>query len=260
MGGVLIVPALDLKGGKVVRLYQGRLDRVTVYGRDPVAEAHRWVVAGAPRLHVVDLEGAACGHPAHLDLVAAIARSAEVPVQVGGGLRDETHVEAVLEAGARWAILGSAAVRNPFLVGRCLRRWPDRIMGSLDIKVHRVGVEAWRRWAAVDPLALARDWAEQGLRDLIVSDITRDGTLAGADLDVWEPFLDGPWRLWAAGGIAGEEDLKRFVPLAPRGLVGVIVGRALYAGRVLPGVWPQAGFAGGAGGPPPQGAGPARGA
>lgn len=231
---LLIVPALDLKGGKVVRLYRGRIDRVTVYSGDPVAEARRWAAAGARRLHLVDLDAAACGHPVQLDLVAAVVRSVDVPVQVGGGLREDAHVRAVLETGARWAILGSRAVRDPGWVGRCLERWPGRIMVSLDVRGRRVAVDGWREWVAVDPLALARLWAGRGLSDLIVTDTARDGTLAGVDPGVWRPFLGGPWRLWVAGGIAGEEDLRRLAPLAARGLAGVIVGRALYAG-LLPG-------------------------
>jgi len=227
---MLIVPALDLRGGKVVRLYRGCLDRATVYSSDPVEEARRWVEAGARRLHLVDLDGAACGYPVQLDLVARVIRAVDVPLQVGGGLRSEAQVARVLEAGAQWAILGSAAARDPDLVGRCLERWPDRIMVSLDLRGGRVALDAWQKTAAMDGVALARFWGERGLRDLIVTDADRDGTLAGVDPALWEPFLGGPWRLWAAGGVAGEEDLRRLAALAPRGLAGVIVGRAIYAG------------------------------
>lgn len=235
---MLIVPSLDLQGGKVVRLYRGSLEDATVYSRDPGEAARRWAAAGAPRLHVVDLDGAACGHPVHLEVISDLVRSAGVPVQVGGGLRREEHVAAVFEAGARWAILGSSAVRDPGFVFRCLARWPGRIMVSLDLRAGRVAADAWRSTVAADAPALARAWGERGLEDLIVTDTERDGTLSGVDPGIWEPFLDGPWRLWAAGGVAGEEDLRRLQPLEPRGLAGVIVGRAAYTGRVRPGIWP----------------------
>lgn len=240
---MLVVPSLDLQGGKVVRLYRGSLEEATVYSEDPVGAARRWAAAGALRLHVVDLDGAACGHPVHLPVIREVARSVGVPVQVGGGLRCEEHVAAVLEAGARWAILGSGAVRDPGFVSRCLARWAGRIMVSLDLRSGRVATDAWRSTVAADAPALARAWGEGGLRDLIVTDTERDGTLSGVDPALWEPFLDGPWRLWAAGGVADEEDLRRLQPLERRGLAGVIVGRALYVGRVRPGVWPSAGRA-----------------
>ena len=240
---MLIVPSLDLQGGKVVRLYRGSLEEVTVYSEDPVGVARRWAAAGALRLHVIDLDGAARGHPVHLAVIAQVVRSVGIPVQVGGGLRCEEHVAAVLGAGARWAILGSAAVRDPGFVARCLARWPGRIMVSLDLRSGCVATDAWRSTVAADAPALARTWGDGGLRDLIVTDTERDGTLGGVDPALWEPFLDGPWRLWAAGGVAGEEDLRRLQPLEPRGLAGVIVGRALYAGRVRPGAWPSAGKA-----------------
>jgi phosphoribosylformimino-5-aminoimidazole carboxamide ribotide isomerase len=223
----------------VVRLYRGSLEEATVYSEDPVGTARRWAAAGALRLHVVDLDGAACGHPVHLGVIADLVRSVSVPVQAGGGLRCEEHVAAVLEAGARWAILGSGAVRDPHFVARCLARWPGRIMVSLDLRSGRVAADAWRSTVAADGPALARAWGEQGLADLIVTDTERDGTLSGVDPGIWEPFLDGPWRLWAAGGVAGEEDLRRLRPLEQRGLAGVIVGRAVYTGRVRPGVWPS---------------------
>lgn len=229
---MMIVPALDLQDGKVVRLYRGSLGRSTVYGSDAVAEARRWVAAGARRLHLVDLDGAARGRPVQLDLVAEVVRSVGVPVQVGGGLRNEEDVALALRAGARWAILGSAAVGDAGLVYRCIARWPGRIMVSLDLRGGRVATDAWRKTVALDVVALARTWGALGLRDLIVTDTERDGTLAGVDPALWEPFLGGPWRLWVAGGVAGEEDLRRLAPLGPRGMAGVIVGRALYTGRI----------------------------
>lgn len=232
VGRLLIVPSLDLRGGRVVGLYRGRFDRVTVYAPDPVAEARRWVAAGARRLHLVDLDGAERGYPVQLDLVAEVARAAGVPVEVGGGLREEAHVEAVLAAGARWAVLGTRAVLDPAWVERCLARWPGRVTVSLDLRRGRAGVEGWREWVAVDPLALAERWGARGLADLIVTDAGRDGTMRGVDPGSWGAFLGGPWRLWVAGGVAGEEDLERLAPLAGRGLAGVIVGRALYQGSL----------------------------
>lgn len=227
---VLIIPALDLKGGRVVRLYQGDLARVTAYSPDPVAEARRWVAAGARRLHLVDLDGAAAGYPAHLPTVAAVARSVPVPLQVGGGLRCLAAVEEALAAGARWAVLGSAAVRDPQFLAGCLSRWPGRIMVALDLRRGRVALDAWRQQTEASPRDLARRWASLGAEDLIVTDTERDGTLAGVDIRVWEPFLGLFPRLWVAGGVAGLEDLRLLKKLEPRGLTGVIVGRALYNG------------------------------
>lgn len=229
--GFLVIPAIDLRGGRCVRLVQGRAEAETVFSDDPVGMARHWAAAGAPRLHVVDLDGAFAGRPAQGELVARIAAAVDVPVQAGGGLRDLAAVEAVLAAGARWAVLGTRAALDPgFLLAAC-QRFEDRIVVAVDAADGRVAVDGWTRVLELEATALARDAAAAGAAAVLYTDIARDGTAAGPN--VWSTARVARAAgipVLASGGIGGLADLRQLAELD--GVAGVIVGRALYTGAV----------------------------
>jgi phosphoribosylformimino-5-aminoimidazole carboxamide ribotide isomerase len=226
-----IVPAVDLKAGRCVRLRQGRADAETVFSDDPVAMARRWQDAGARRLHVVDLDGAFAGRPAQTALVAAMIQAVSIPVEVGGGLREIAHVEAVLAAGARWAIVGTRAALDPAFLGEVCERFRDRVIIGVDASDGRVAVDGWTRVLDLDAIALARDAAAAGAVGIIYTDIARDGTQTGPNL--WSTGAVAQAAgipVFASGGVGSLDDIRQLATVA--GLAGVIVGRALYSGAV----------------------------
>lgn len=226
-----IVPAVDLKAGRCVRLRQGRADAETVFSDDPVAMARRWQDAGARRLHVVDLDGAFAGRPAQTALVAAMIQAVSIPVEVGGGLREIAHVEAVLAAGARWAIVGTRAALDPAFLGEVCERFRDRVIIGVDASDGRVAVDGWTRVLDLDAIALARDAAAAGAAGIIYTDIARDGTQTGPNL--WSTGAVAQAAgipVFASGGVGSLDDIRQLATVA--GLAGVVVGRALYSGAV----------------------------
>ena len=226
-----IVPAVDLKGGRCVRLVQGRADAETVFSDDPVAMARRWEASGARRLHVVDLDGAFAGGPAQTDLVRAMIRAVSIPAEVGGGLREMAHVEAVLEAGARWAIVGTRAALDPVFLGEVCERFGERLMIGIDASDGRVAVDGWTRVLDLDAMALARDAAAAGAAGIIYTDIARDGTQDGPNLWSTEAVARAAGiPVLASGGLGSLDDIRQ-LGTVPR-LAGGIVGRALYSGAV----------------------------
>jgi phosphoribosylformimino-5-aminoimidazole carboxamide ribotide isomerase len=226
-----IVPAVDLKAGRCVRLRQGRADAETVFSGDPVAMARRWQDAGARRLHVVDLDGAFAGHPAQTELVRAMIRAVAIPVEVGGGLREIAHVEAVLEAGARWAIVGTRAALDPAVLGDVCGRFGEQLMIGIDASDGRVAVDGWTRVLDLDAMALARDAAAAGAAGIVYTDVARDGTESGPNLWSTEAVAKAAGiPVLASGGVGSLEDIRQLATVP--GLAGVIVGRALYSGAV----------------------------
>jgi phosphoribosylformimino-5-aminoimidazole carboxamide ribotide isomerase len=226
-----IVPAVDLKAGRCVRLVQGRAEAETVFSDDPVAMARRWEASGARRLHVVDLDGAFAGGPAQTDLVRAMIRAVSIPVEVGGGLREMAHVEAVLEAGARWAIVGTRAALDPGFLGEACERFGERLMIGIDASDGRVAVDGWTRVLDLDAMALARDAAAAGAAGIIYTDIARDGTQGGPNLWSTEAVARAAGiPVLASGGVGSLDDIRQLATVP--GLAGVIVGRALYSGAV----------------------------
>ncbi len=226
-----IVPAVDLKAGRCVRLVQGRADAETVFSDDPVAMARQWQSAGAERLHVVDLDGAFQGRPAQTAIVRAMIQAVSIPVQVGGGLRQLDDVEAALDAGARWAIVGTRGALEPSFLGEACRRFEDRIIVGIDASDGRVAVDGWTRTLALEAIALARDAAAAGAAAIVYTDIARDGTQNGPN--VWSTEAVARVAgipVFASGGVGSLDDIRQLA--AVPGLAGVIVGRALYTGAV----------------------------
>jgi phosphoribosylformimino-5-aminoimidazole carboxamide ribotide isomerase len=227
----MVIPAIDLQGGRCVRLIEGRAETATVYGDDPVAWARRWAGEGAGRLHVVDLDGAFAGGPRHAGLIASIVQAVPVPVEVGGGLRDLETLGGALATGARWAILGTAAALDPAFLDAACARWPGRILVGVDAVDGRVAVDGWTRTLSLTALELRRRAAAAGAAAVIYTDVRRDGTGRGPNLEATARLAaEAGLPVIASGGIAGVDDLRRLAGIP--GVVGAIVGQALYTGAV----------------------------
>jgi phosphoribosylformimino-5-aminoimidazole carboxamide ribotide isomerase len=227
----MLIPAIDLQGGRCVRLVEGCPDTATVFGDDPLAWARRWAAEGAERLHIVDLDGAFAGGPRHAALIAAMVAGVPVPVEVGGGLRDLGTVTGALATGARWAILGTAAALDPELLATACARWPGRILVGVDAIDGRVAIEGWTRTLPLTALELAHRAKAAGAEAVIYTDVRRDGTGRGPNLDATAALAAGAGLpVIASGGIAGVEDLRHLAGIP--GVTGAIVGRALYTGAV----------------------------
>lgn len=227
-----IIPAIDLLGGRCVRLSQGDYDRVSVYGDEPGAVAASYVMAGATRVHVVDLDGARAGRPHNRDAVCAIVTAAKgVPVQLGGGMRSLEAIEDALGLGVERAILGTAALRDPALVREAARRHPGRIAVGIDARAGRVAVEGWLETSDVLALDVARCFEDAGVAALVYTEIARDGMGTGPDLEATAALAAAiAIPVIASGGVGSEEHVRRAA--ATRGIAGLIIGKALYEGRV----------------------------
>ena len=228
---MLILPAIDLRGGQCVRLKQGDYAQETVFGADPAAMARRWVGQGATFLHLVDLDGARQGQPVNGPSVRAIVAAAGVPCQFGGGLRDEAHLEEAFGWGVARAILGTRALQDPDWCAAMCRRFPGRIALGIDARGGRVNTEGWLTDSDTLAVDLARRAAGWGVAALIYTDIQRDGMLGGANVEATVELARAVpgVPVIASGGVTGLDDIAR---LARAGLPGCIVGRALYEGRL----------------------------
>lgn len=228
-----IIPAIDLRGGQVVRLTRGELKEEEVFGQDPAAMARLFAAAGVRRLHVVDLEGAFQGSFKNLDGIKSIAAAVDMQVQVGGGIRTLKAALDLLEAGVSRVILGTAAVEKPALVEDFLQELgPERVLVAVDAREGRVALKGWVESSEWDALEFARRMQGLGVREIIYTDIMRDGTLEGPNLAALERMARGTeLSLIASGGVSSLDDLRNLQNLAPLGVTGAIVGRALYAGK-----------------------------
>jgi len=227
---VLILPAIDLRGGQCVRLRQGDYARETVFGADPAAMARRWLEQGATFLHLVDLDGARLGHPVNGGSVRAIVQASGVPCQLGGGLREVAHVEEALGWGVERVVLGTRALKDPAWCESVCRRFPGRIVLGIDARNGRVAVEGWLQTSERTALDLARTCAAWPLAAIVYTDISRDGMLEGPNVEATAELAAAvPVPVIASGGVTTLDDVTR---LAGRGLAGCIIGRALYEGKI----------------------------
>ncbi|MDX8390465.1 MAG: 1-(5-phosphoribosyl)-5-[(5-phosphoribosylamino)methylideneamino]imidazole-4-carboxamide isomerase [Mariprofundaceae bacterium] len=228
-----LIPAIDLKNGHCVRLKQGRMDDATDYGNDPAAMAKQWQDAGAKRLHVVDLDGAFAGKPANQDAIRAICEEMNIPVQLGGGLRDLSMIESTLNLGVDRVILGSVAVTNPDLVAEACRSFPGQICVGIDAKGGMVAVHGWDDVTDVSAILLAKKFENDGVSAIIYTDIARDGMLTGPNIEetvrlartVSIPVI-------VSGGVARIEDVTACAAHVDAGICGAITGRAIYEGTI----------------------------
>ncbi len=227
---MLILPAIDLRGGQCVRLRQGDYAQETVFDADPAAVARRWVEQGASSLHLVDLDGAREGHPSNGASVRAIVASAGVPCQLGGGLREESHLEEAFSWGVARVIVGTRALQDPDWCERMCARFPGRIVLGIDAKNGQVATEGWLQVSELSALELARRCERWPLAALIYTDISRDGMLAGPNFPAMAEMAQAVrWPVIASGGVTSLADVGQ---LAALGLAGCIIGRALYEGRI----------------------------
>ena len=230
---MIVIPAIDLRGGRCVRLKQGEMSRETVYSDDPAAMARQWTGLGAERLHVVDLDGAVQGRPVNREVVQRIAGAASVPVQVGGGIRNLDAIESYLDGGVEQVILGTSAIRDPGFLDTACKAFPNRIILGLDARGERVAVQGWTEETELTPLQIARRCEEFGLFAIIYTDIHRDGMSTGPNLEATLALARAVRiPIIASGGISGPGDVRAVSRLEPDGVVGMITGRALYQGTL----------------------------
>jgi len=230
---VIIYPAIDLKEGRCVRLRRGAMDAATVFNADPAAQARSFAASGCHWLHVVDLDGAFAGKPMNRAAVEAILAAVAIPVQLGGGIRDLTTIEAWLAAGVKRVILGTVALRNPSLVREACRLFPDRVAVGIDARGGRVAVEGWAETSEITARELALRFEDAGVAAIIFTDIERDGMMEGANVDQTAALarqLKTP--VIASGGISSLADIEALKAHERDGVAGAILGRALYDGRI----------------------------
>ena len=230
---MILFPAIDLKDGLAVRLEQGDMARATVFNRDPAAQASAFAAQGFEYLHVVDLDGAFAGKPMNAGAVERILAAANIPVQLGGGIRDMATVEAWLGKGVRRVIIGTAAVRDPAFVKAAAQRHPGRVAVGLDARDGKVAVAGWAETSALAADEVARRFADAGVAAIVYTDISRDGLLKGLNLDATITLADRvAIPVIASGGLASLDDVKALLAPRARKLAGAIAGRALYDGRL----------------------------
>ena len=231
---MLLIPAIDIKDGKCVRLQQGRMDRDTVYSDDPVAVAARWVDAGARRLHVVDLNGATAGKPVNSEVIHEIAQAfPQLPVQVGGGIRDEDTIQTYLNAGVSFVIVGTKAVTAPHFVSDICLEFPGHIFVGLDVRDGKVAIEGWSKLSRHDAVDLALKFEDDGVEGIIFTDIRRDGMLNGLNLDATVEFARNlRIPVIASGGVTNLDDIRALCAVEGEGIAGAVTGRAIYEGTL----------------------------
>lgn len=231
---MLLIPAIDLKDGQCVRLRQGRMEEATVFSDDPVEVATRWVEAGARRLHLVDLNGAFAGEPVNAEIIQRIVEShPDVPVQLGGGIRDDDTIESYLNLGVQYVILGTKAVRDPHQVNDFCLQYPGHIMVGLDSRDGRVAVEGWSKLSRHDVVDLAQRFERDGVEAIIHTDISRDGMMQGMNLESTVALARSvSIPVIASGGVTNLDDIQALCRHRVDGVAGAILGRALYEGTV----------------------------
>jgi len=228
-----VIPAIDLLAGRCVRLYQGDYKQVQTFDENPVSVARQWVAEGATRLHLVDLDGAKAGHPVNLEAIEGIIRAVDVPVQVGGGLRERQSAANLLQMGVQRVILGTVAVEQPNLIRQLSEEFPGRIVVGIDARNGWVATRGWLETSEVLATDLAQQMAAVGVAAIIYTDIHRDGTLQGPNLEALRELASSiNVPTIASGGVSSVTDLLSLLALEPTGVAGAIVGRALYTGDI----------------------------
>ena len=228
-----IFPAIDLRGGKCVRLFKGDFDQETVFSDQPAEVAQQWQAQGAQFLHLVDLDGARAGHSENLATVREILAAVTIPVELGGGIRTLENIDEVLALGVRRVILGSVAVRDPELVAAACAKYGDRIVVGIDAKDGIVAVDGWGVSGDVDVITLAKRMKQAGVRTIIYTDISKDGTLAGVNVEATAKLArESGVHVVASGGVRDVRDIEALKPYEKDGIEGVIVGKSIYTGSL----------------------------
>ncbi|MBL7085252.1 MAG: 1-(5-phosphoribosyl)-5-[(5-phosphoribosylamino)methylideneamino]imidazole-4-carboxamide isomerase [Candidatus Omnitrophica bacterium] len=230
---MLVIPAIDLKDGIVVRLLQGKFDEMTVYAHDPAETAKAWEKQGANRLHIVDLDGARTGGVTNVTAARQIIEGVNIPVQFGGGLRTREDIDAIISIGAKWAILGTKACEDLDFVKKVVSEFGEQIIVSIDVKYKKVATRGWTETSAIEDVELIKRLQDVGVKSFIYTDISRDGTLTGINIEGIKRVLEetGASVIYS-GGVSTMEDIKNLNPLEKQGLVGIIIGKALYENKI----------------------------
>lgn len=230
---MIVIPAIDIKQGRCVRLLQGRMDAETVFSDNPAAMAVKWAELGAERIHVVDLDGAVSKEPIHFETVQAIRKSVSIPIQIGGGIRDMKTIVRYFDAGVDRVIIGTEAIRNPALVREAGRFYPGRIVVGIDARNGKVAIEGWTQTTEVVAVDLAKSLEDCGVAAIHFTDIHRDGMQTGPNIEETRKLAEAiSIPVIASGGVSTIDDIRKLLPLEAVGVVGVITGRALYAGTL----------------------------
>lgn len=231
---MLLIPAIDLKDGQCVRLRQGRMEDTTVFSANPVDVAQRWVDAGARRLHLVDLNGAFEGKPVNGEVVrAVVAKFPDLPVQIGGGIRDAATVAAYLEAGVQFCIIGTKAVQEPPFVVELCKQFPGHIIVGIDAKNGRVATDGWAEVSQVAAIELAKQFEQAGVSAIVYTDIARDGMMTGVNIEETAKLAASiSIPVIASGGVTNLDDIKALLAVEQQGVMGTILGRSIYEGTI----------------------------
>jgi phosphoribosylformimino-5-aminoimidazole carboxamide ribotide isomerase len=230
---MIVIPAIDLKEGKCVRLEQGLMDKDTVFNDNPAAQAKAWQDQGAELLHIVDLDGAFAGEPKNRAAIEAILKAITIPSQLGGGIRDIATIEAYLSLGLSRVIIGTAAQRNPDLVKEACARFPCRIVVGIDAKDGMVAVQGWAELTGITAVDLARKFENCGVAAIIYTDISRDGMLQGPNLEATRALAEAvSIPIIASGGVSSLKDIENLMAIEASGVTGVITGKAVYTGAI----------------------------
>ncbi|MDY4920699.1 MAG: 1-(5-phosphoribosyl)-5-[(5-phosphoribosylamino)methylideneamino]imidazole-4-carboxamide isomerase [Phascolarctobacterium sp.] len=230
---MIIYPAIDIRGGRCVRLTEGRFDAETVFADDPAEMALKWAGMGAEFLHLVDLDGALAGEGRNVPVIERILKSVKIPVQLGGGIRNLETIEKLLALGVTRLILGSAAVKNPQLVEEACKKYPGHIAVGIDAKNGEVAIEGWGQGSGVAATELAKKMAQYGVETIIYTDISRDGMLSGVNVDATAALARACGvPIIASGGVASIEDIRQVKAVEAAGVAGCIIGKAIYTGAV----------------------------
>ncbi|MFA5515828.1 MAG: 1-(5-phosphoribosyl)-5-[(5-phosphoribosylamino)methylideneamino]imidazole-4-carboxamide isomerase [Desulfuromonadales bacterium] len=230
---MIVIPAIDLKEGKCVRLEQGLMDKDTVFSDNPGAQARDWQEQGAELLHIVDLDGAFAGAPKNRAAIEAIIQAIDIPAQLGGGIRDLATIEAYLALGLSRVIIGTAAQRNPALVEEACRNFPERIVVGIDAKNGQVAVQGWAEVTDVTATDLAKRFEDFGVAAIIYTDISRDGMMQGVNIDATRQLAEAiSIPVIASGGLSSLADIEKLMAIESSGVVGAITGKAVYTGAI----------------------------
>lgn len=233
VSGLLIIPAIDIKGGRCVRLKQGQMNKETVYSDHPEDIAAKWIDLGAKRIHIVDLDGAIGGKPVNGDVIGKIMKSVSVPVQLGGGIRDIETIDAYLTLGLNQVILGTAAYRNPDLIKLACKRYPNNIILGMDARNGQLAVEGWTEKTTMSPIQMAKTYESLEIYAIVYTDINRDGMSTGPNIETTRELAgEVSLPVIASGGISNIKDVSKLLELASSGVIGMITGRALYEGTL----------------------------
>jgi len=228
---MIVIPAIDLKDGRCVRLLQGRKEAVTVYSEDPVYMANHWIGLGAELLHIVDLDGAFTGEQKNLEVIKAIRKAIDTPLQVGGGIRDIERIEKLISIGVNRTIIGTSAIHDPDMVKRACEKFPGKVLVGVDAKDGKVAIRGWEEITEWDAVEFAKRMQGAGVSGIIYTDIARDGMLSGPNIEAMTKMVDAiNIPVIASGGVSSIKDIKNLLKI--KNLWGVVIGKALYEGTL----------------------------